>query len=46
MTAQQRGIDLSTVAGTGPSGRIIQADVLSAKPGALLLPLFIKLNFY
>lgn len=31
-TAEQRGIDLRTLRGTGPKGRIVQADVLDAKP--------------
>ncbi len=33
-TAQQSGVDLNTLSGTGPNGRIIQADVLEAKPKA------------
>ena len=33
-TAQQSGVNLNTISGTGPSGRIIQADVLEAKPRA------------
>jgi pyruvate dehydrogenase E2 component (dihydrolipoamide acetyltransferase) len=33
-TAQQSGVDLHTISGSGPSGRIIQADVLEAKPKA------------
>lgn len=32
--AAQRGIDLSTVTGSGPNGRIVKADVESAQPGA------------
>ena len=28
--ARERGVDLSTVAGTGPGGRIVEADVLAA----------------
>jgi len=32
--ADQKGIDLSGVKGTGPNGRIVKADVESAKPGA------------
>ena len=32
--AEQKGIDLSTIAGTGPNGRIVKADVEDAKPGA------------
>ena len=32
--AEQKGIDLSTVTGSGPNGRIVKADVESAKPGA------------
>jgi pyruvate dehydrogenase E2 component (dihydrolipoamide acetyltransferase) len=31
--AADKGVDLSGVAGTGPRGRIIKADVESAKPG-------------
>jgi pyruvate dehydrogenase E2 component (dihydrolipoamide acetyltransferase) len=31
--AAARGIDLSTVKGTGPGGRIVKADVEDAKPG-------------
>ena len=30
--AEQRGIDLSTIAGTGPKGRIVRADVEGAAP--------------
>lgn len=35
--AEQEGVDLSTVKGTGPNGRIVKQDVLSAKssPAAL-----------
>ena len=32
--AEQKGIDLSTVTGSGPNGRIVKADVENAKPGA------------
>jgi pyruvate dehydrogenase E2 component (dihydrolipoamide acetyltransferase) len=32
--AEQKGLDLSTVQGSGPHGRIIKADVEAAKPGA------------
>ncbi len=32
--AQQKGVDLSALAGSGPHGRIVKADVESAKPGA------------
>jgi pyruvate dehydrogenase E2 component (dihydrolipoamide acetyltransferase) len=32
--AEDKGIDLSTVKGSGPNGRIVKADVESAKPGA------------
>jgi pyruvate dehydrogenase E2 component (dihydrolipoamide acetyltransferase) len=32
--AEEKGIDLSTVKGSGPNGRIVKADVESAKPGA------------
>jgi len=30
--AAERGIDLSTLAGSGPGGRIVEADVLAAEP--------------
>ena len=32
--AEQKGVDLSTVTGSGPNGRIVKADVEDAKPGA------------
>lgn len=32
--AADKGIDLSTVAGSGPHGRIVKADVETARPGA------------
>jgi len=31
--AASRGVDLATVAGTGPGGRVVEADVLSAAAG-------------
>ncbi|HEY0008182.1 MAG TPA: dihydrolipoamide acetyltransferase family protein [Tepidisphaeraceae bacterium] len=31
--AADRGVDLSGITGSGPGGRIVQADVLSAQPG-------------
>ena len=31
--AEQKGLDLSTIAGSGPHGRIIKIDVEAAKPG-------------
>jgi len=31
--AEQKGVDLKGVAGSGPNGRIVKADVESAKPG-------------
>ncbi|MFW2851420.1 pyruvate dehydrogenase complex dihydrolipoamide acetyltransferase [Sphingomonas sp. TX0543] len=31
--AQQKGVDLSGVAGSGPNGRIVKSDVEDAKPG-------------
>ena len=32
--AAERGVDLSAVVGTGPGGRILRSDVLSAEPAA------------
>jgi pyruvate dehydrogenase E2 component (dihydrolipoamide acetyltransferase) len=32
--AKERGIDLSAVTGSGPHGRIVEADLATAKPGA------------
>lgn len=32
--AADKGVDLSTVTGSGPNGRIVKADVEGAKPGA------------
>jgi pyruvate dehydrogenase E2 component (dihydrolipoamide acetyltransferase) len=32
--AEEKGIDLSTLKGTGPNGRIVKADVEGATPGA------------
>jgi pyruvate dehydrogenase E2 component (dihydrolipoamide acetyltransferase) len=32
--AEQRGVDLAAVQGSGPNGRIVKADVESARPGA------------
>src|SRR5690606_26021241 len=32
--AASRGIDLSRVAGSGPGGRIVKADVLASQPSA------------
>ncbi|NPD16139.1 pyruvate dehydrogenase complex dihydrolipoamide acetyltransferase [Xinfangfangia sp. D13-10-4-6] len=32
--AKDRGVDLTTVTGTGPHGRIVKADVEQAQPGA------------
>ncbi|GHC86156.1 pyruvate dehydrogenase complex dihydrolipoamide acetyltransferase [Novosphingobium pokkalii] len=32
--AAEKGIDLATVKGSGPNGRVTKADVLGAKPGA------------
>jgi pyruvate dehydrogenase E2 component (dihydrolipoamide acetyltransferase) len=34
--AEQKGLDLSAVQGSGPHGRIVRADVEAAKPGAAL----------
>jgi pyruvate dehydrogenase E2 component (dihydrolipoamide acetyltransferase) len=36
--AEQKGIDLSTLSGTGPHGRIVKADVENAKPGVKAAP--------
>jgi pyruvate dehydrogenase E2 component (dihydrolipoamide acetyltransferase) len=33
--ASEKGIDLASVSGTGPNGRIVKADVENAKPGAV-----------
>jgi pyruvate dehydrogenase E2 component (dihydrolipoamide acetyltransferase) len=32
--AAEKGIDLATISGSGPNGRIVKADVEAAKPGA------------
>ena len=32
--AEQKGLDLSTIEGSGPNGRIVKADVENAQPGA------------
>ncbi|QZD95434.1 pyruvate dehydrogenase complex dihydrolipoamide acetyltransferase [Qipengyuania gelatinilytica] len=32
--AEQKGLDLSAITGSGPNGRIVKADVEDAKPGA------------
>jgi len=32
--AEQKGLDLSTIKGSGPGGRIVKADVEDAEPGA------------
>ena len=36
--AAQKGIDLGALAGTGPRGRIVKADVENAKPGTKAAP--------
>lgn len=36
--AEQKGIDLSTLSGSGPNGRIIKADIDAAQPGAAAAP--------
>ncbi len=36
--AAEKGIELSGVSGSGPNGRIVKADVDSAKPGAAAAP--------
>jgi pyruvate dehydrogenase E2 component (dihydrolipoamide acetyltransferase) len=32
--AEQKGVDLAAISGTGPRGRIVKSDVEAAKPGA------------
>ncbi|MFL9842510.1 pyruvate dehydrogenase complex dihydrolipoamide acetyltransferase [Sphingomonas sp. ST-64] len=36
--AAEKGVDLSSVTGSGPNGRIVKADVADAKPGAAPAP--------
>ncbi len=36
--AEQKGLDLATLKGTGPHGRIVKADVESAQPGQAKAP--------
>ncbi|WP_296639683.1 pyruvate dehydrogenase complex dihydrolipoamide acetyltransferase [Roseinatronobacter sp.] len=36
--AAEKGLDLAQIAGSGPHGRIVKADVLDAKPGAAPAP--------
>ena len=36
--AEQKGIDLASVAGSGPNGRIVKADIETAQPGATAEP--------
>ncbi|WP_379546778.1 2-oxo acid dehydrogenase subunit E2 [Qipengyuania sp. DSG2-2] len=36
--AEQKGLDLSTITGSGPNGRIVKADVENAQPGAAPAP--------
>jgi pyruvate dehydrogenase E2 component (dihydrolipoamide acetyltransferase) len=36
--AEQKGVDLSGIAGSGPRGRVVKADVEGAKPGAPKAP--------
>lgn len=36
--ASERGIDLAAIAGSGPGGRIVEKDVLAAKPAAVGSP--------
>ena len=36
--AEQKGIDLAGVTGSGPNGRIVKADIDSAQPGAAAAP--------
>ena len=34
--AQEKGLDLASVSGSGPNGRIVKADLESVKPGAVV----------
>ena len=36
--AAEKGLDLAQIAGSGPHGRIVKADVVDAKPGAATAP--------
>ena len=36
--AAEKGVELSTVSGSGPNGRIVKADVEGARPGAAAAP--------
>jgi pyruvate dehydrogenase E2 component (dihydrolipoamide acetyltransferase) len=36
--AAEKGIDLATIAGSGPNGRIVRADIEAAQPGAAAAP--------
>ena len=36
--AAEKGLDLAQIAGSGPHGRIVKADVMDAKPGAAPAP--------
>ncbi|MGM3114940.1 E3 binding domain-containing protein, partial [Bacillus cereus group sp. BC326] len=36
--AAEKGVDLASVQGSGPRGRIVKADVEGAKPGAAAAP--------
>jgi pyruvate dehydrogenase E2 component (dihydrolipoamide acetyltransferase) len=36
--AEQQGIDLATLKGSGPNGRIVRADLGTGKPGAVAAP--------
>ena len=33
--AEKRGVDISTISGSGPTGRVIERDVFAAQPGAV-----------
>jgi len=37
--AEQKGIDIANVTGSGPRGRVVKADVEAAKPGAAKAPM-------
>jgi pyruvate dehydrogenase E2 component (dihydrolipoamide acetyltransferase) len=42
--ARERGLDLAGIAGSGPNGRIVKADVLGAAPAAVPVPAAVPLT--